>query len=872
MSQAELTPMLRQYRAIKDRYPDALLFFRLGDFYELFEADAEVAARELEIALTAREAGKGHRMAMCGVPYHSVEGYLSRLVARGYKVALCDQVEDPRVARGVVRREVVRVVTAGTALEPQMLDERRPNYLQALVRDGTVVGLARVEASTGDFSVTEIPGATGDAGPGAPAWQEVLDQLLRDQPVEVLLGPGLPDWLPGRLRALLPGARVAEEAPRLFDAGEAARRLLTHFRTRSLAAFGCEGRRAAVRAAGAALAYLAETQGGSLGQITRLTTRESGQFLVVDAVSQRNLEIVRSLREGSRRHTLLAVLDRTRTAMGARRLADWLLHPLQDLAAINARLDAVQQLVADTLGRQELQEALAGVRDLERLQARVVQGSAGARDLVALRDSLARLPAVREAALRVAGAREGGLLARLAAALDPLEDMAALLARALADDPPAGLREGGLIREGFDPHLDELRRASREGKAWVAGLEARERERTGIRSLKVGFNKVFGYYLEVTRPNLSLVPPDYERRQTLANAERFVTPELKEMEAKILGAEERSVELEYQLFCQVRHAVAEQTRRIQATADALATLDTLLSLAQVAAENGYVRPEVADDGRIEIEAGRHPVVEQLQREEPFVPNDVRIDAGEQQILILTGPNMGGKSTFLRQVALITLLAHAGSWVPARRAHVGLVDRIFTRVGAADDLATGQSTFMVEMSEVAHILHHATARSLILLDEVGRGTSTFDGLSLAWSIVEHIHEVVGAKTLFATHYHELTQLAATLPRVRNFSVAVARTADGIRFLRQIVPGGADESYGIEVAKLAGLPPAVTERAAEILRALEAGGGAGPAGAAGANAVDRGGRLAPAPARSSPRRGRVPPRGQLPLLPPAREGAG
>lgn len=831
-----LTPMLRQYYQIKSEYPGCILLFRLGDFYEMFDEDAKLASRLLDITLTSREVGKGQRIPMCGVPYHSVEGYIAQLIAKGYKVAICEQVEDPRLAKGVVRREVVRVITPGTVLEAGMLKERENNFLAAVTRraagrqrpggSGADVeqesflgsspadyGLAACDLSTGEFICTQIE--------GEQAFTVLRDEISRLSPAELLLEPAFADpaaaWeVEAISKAVSTSVEVLQEPA--MSPSAARRRLLDHFGVESLEGFGCEHLDLAVRASAIVLAYLEETQKGALGQITRLSTYSTGSYMNLDQATRRNLELTRTLRSQERKGSLLWVLDQTRTAMGGRLLRQWIERPLLDPAEIDRRLDAVQDFVDDGELRLGVQESLEAVHDIQRLTGRIAHGSAGGRDLVALKNSLRSIPRLKEL---ITARAKSAALKELGEALDPCDDIRSRIESAIVDDPPVTVTEGGLIRPGYNRDLDELRAASREGKEWIAGLERSERERTGIKSLKIGFNKVFGYYIEVTKPNLHLVPPDYERRQTLAHAERFVTPALKEKEASVLGAEERIVELEYQLFVELRSWVAARAERLQRLSAVLAELDVYASFAEVAVERRYVRPIVDRGDVIEIKAGRHPVVEAMLEAGAFVPNDLRLDP-ETQIILLTGPNMAGKSTYLRQTALIVLMAQIGSFVPADYARIGVVDRIFTRVGASDDLATGQSTFMVEMTEVANILNHATARSLVILDEVGRGTSTFDGLSIAWAVTEylHNHERTRPKTLFATHYHELTELEGILPRVKNYSVAVHQRGKEVIFLRRIVRGGADQSYGIEVARLAGLPPSLIERAREILAQLEA----------------------------------------------------
>ena len=824
--------MLAQYQAIKREHADVILLFRLGDFYEMFGDDAELVADLLSLTLTSREIGKGRRIPMCGVPYHAVERYVARLLAAGHKAAICEQVEDPKQARGLVRREVTRVLTPGTVVEDYLLDERRNNYLAAAVLTDAAPrsadaarsstngewGLAAVDCSTGEFAVTQAGGDRAGAEPGAPVRDALLEELSRIAPAEVVLPAELAqDAAFGELLRQACGCRVSEFAKDDLGLDTPYEILTRHFGTTSLRGFGCEDLPLAIRAAAMALRYLQENQKSALAQIRSLTTYSLSQFMILDAATRRNLELTQSLRDGARANSLLWLLDETATSMGARLLRRWLLSPLLEPAAIHRRLQAAGGLRADALLRASLRDMLRSISDLERLTSRAAAGTANARELVALRDSLARLPQL----ISLLAASECAPLRALADGVDLLADLEQALRAAIADDPPMGVRDGGLIRPGYNAELDELRAANAEGKDWIAALEQSERERTGIKSLKVGYNQVFGYYIEVTRANLAAVPDDYIRKQTMAHAERFITPALKEYEAKVLGAHEKIVELEYELLCDLRRRVAAEAARLQAAAALVATADVLATFAELAAQRGYVMPEVDDGDVIEIKAGRHPVVEKTQTSERFVPNDTRLDCSENQLLIITGPNMAGKSTYLRQVALIVLMAQIGCFVPAAAARIGVVDRIFTRVGASDDLATGQSTFMVEMNETANILHNATARSLIILDEIGRGTSTFDGLSIAWAVAEHIHNHprIGAKSLFATHYHHLNDLEKSLHRVRNYRVAVKEEGDRIIFLRKIVPGGTDRSYGIQVARLAGLPQEVVERAKQVLWSLE-----------------------------------------------------
>ncbi len=803
---AKLTPMRRQYLQFKRQFPDAILLFRLGDFYEAFDEDAEIVARELEITLTSRNVAKGERIPMAGIPHHAAEAYIARLVARGYTVAICDQVgEVPE--KGLVRREVTRVVTPGTVVEPGILPEGRNNFIAALWEDEEAVGIAYAEVSTGEFAVTEIQ--------GRDARRRAREELTRLAPAEILIVGEEGDR--PRPRGPNDPARLTPWPAWRWEEGTAAEALRRHFGVSTLEGFGLRGKPRAVRAAGALLQYLQHTQRELVRNLRSLRTYSLEGYMLLDPQTRRNLELEEGGREGSRRLSLLGILDRTLTPMGARLLRRWVNQPLLDLAALEHRQAGVAALVEDARLREAVRRHLKGLGDLERIANRVLQGIATPRDLVQLRSSLERLP---ELSRLLAGHPD--LAGRWT--LDPCPEVTDRIARALVDDPPASPGQG-IIRPGYSPELDRIHEASRDAREWIAGLEARERERTGIRSLKVGYNKVFGYYIEVTKANLDRVPPDYVRKQTLVNAERFITPELKEYEALVLTAQERVQELEARLFRELLEEVGRHADRILATARALAELDATAALAEVADRKGWCRPTLDEGSRIEIREGRHPVVEEvLEREgRAFVPNDVHLDWETEQIWIVTGPNMAGKSVFLRQVALIVLLAQIGSYVPAESAHIGLVDRIFTRVGAQDDIATGQSTFMVEMVETAHILHHATRRSLIVLDEIGRGTSTYDGMAIAQAVVEYIHSHprLGSRTLFATHYHELTALERTLPRVRNVSMAVAEEEGEVHFLYRVVPGGADRSYGIHVAQLAGLPASVVRRAEELLRRLEAG---------------------------------------------------
>jgi DNA mismatch repair protein MutS len=802
-----LTPMMRQYQEWKRRYPDYLLLFRLGDFYEAFHEDAAVAARTLDIALTSRQKGEG-AIPMAGVPHHALDVYLARLVRAGLKVAICDQVETaPAKGRQLIRREVVRLVTPGTVTEAVLLDGRVNNFLAALWRAADHLGLALVDVTTADFWVGESTDVEG-----------LTEALLLRRPAEVLVPPGIlpDDPLAARLRAA--GAAVtARDAPS-FGLREAEDRLRAHFRVAAVEGLGLPRRGGALRAAGAVLAYLQETQQTPMAHLTRIQTLALDDHLTLDESAARNLELVESLQDRSGVGTLLWAMDRTRTSMGGRLLRQWLLRPLLRPREIGERLDAIAALVEAPALLADLRQALDGIGDLARLASRVALGVATPRDLAGLRATLVPLPALREQAERC----PDPLVRQCAEAVEDLAGLGKTLEAALVDEPPLGIHEGGLIREAWNPALAEVRREVREARAWIAGLEGQERERTGISSLRVRYNRVFGYGIEIPKSQVRSVPEEYVRRQTLVGAERYVTAELREQEAKVLGAEGRMNRLEYELFDELRRGVAGEADRLLRTARAVATLDVLTALAHVARERGYVRPVVDDGGVIDIQEGRHPVLELRTDGARFVPNDLRLASGEVECLVITGPNMAGKSTYMRQVALIVLLAQVGSFVPARSALVGVVDRVFTRIGAQDNLARGHSTFLVEMTETAAILRHATPRSLILLDEIGRGTSTFDGLSIAWAVAEHLHEHrAGAKVLFATHYHELTRLAAELPRVRNVHVAVREWKDDIVFLHRVVPGGTDRSYGIQVARLAGLPGEVVTRARALLREFEQG---------------------------------------------------
>lgn len=801
------TPLMRQYNGIKERYPNALLLFRLGDFYELFFEDAIVASRELQITLTSRNKEKGVAVPMCGVPYHAAEGYISRLIRRGYRVAICDQVEDPRKAKKLVKREVTQVVTPGTATGSQVLEPRDHNYLAAVAESNGAIGLAFADLSTGEFRVTEITGEDRQ--------ERLIEELIRMRPRELLLAPTASVHFSPESDPPITETRLEE----WVFGGEYGERLLKdHFGVVSLAGYGMEGHSLAAGAAGAIFHYIRDTQRGSLFHFDTLRFYQENDSLVLDSATLRNLELIEPLTGGPRHATLLAVLDRCVISLGARKLKSWLLRPSTDAAEIEARLDAVGELSTNTIAREEVRRFLNGIQDLERILGRVSLESANARDLLALKASIEHLPLVRTYLESFNARRYRELHERM----DELIDVHDSLERAIHPEPPALLTEGNLIRAGYHAELDSLREISRNSKQLIAGIETRERERTGINSLKVRFNSIFGYYIEVTRANLHLVPADYQRKQTLVNAERFSTPELKELEAKILDAEERSQTLERELFVEIRRAVGAEARRIRQTAQALSELDVLACFAHLAAERNYRRPEFSDNGEMVIFQGRHPVIEHIMtREEAghFIPNDLYLNPTSDILTIVTGPNMGGKSTYLRQTALIALMMQMGSFVPAERAKLPVFDRIFTRIGASDNLARGRSTFMVEMTETATILNTATPRSLVLLDEIGRGTATFDGLAIAWAVVEHLLMHTRARTLFATHYHELTELEDLLPGIRNYHVSVKESGSNIIFLRKVEPGSADKSYGIEVARLAGLPAHVIDRAREVLKRHE-----------------------------------------------------
>ena len=795
-----LSPMMQQYLQIKEQYPDTILFFRLGDFYEMFFDDAKLVSQELELTLTGRDCGLSERAPMCGVPFHAVETYLQKLIAKGYKVAICEQMTDPALAKGLVEREVTRVVTPGTVIESNMLEDRRANYILSICFRRNLAGCALCDVSTGEFYLYQIHDVR----------TSLSDELARIDPSEVIVNDlaTFAQLEPERRRF---ASAVEEEA---FGYAAASKCMRAHF-GKTIEEMGFADERAAVCAAGALLKYLTDTQKNALAHIVTAKAYDNQRYLALDRVALRNLELTETTRGKARKGSLLWILDRTRTAMGSRLLRTWIERPLLDQAEIEKRLDAVEALMQNPMAADTLRDHLENVHDVERLLSRIAYEAINARDCLALCATLETVPLIRACAPDF----DAPLIRETLEALDPMPEMADTLQRAISPEAPLSVRDGGMIASGFSDELDELRDISAHGKQYLSEMEQAEREKTGIKNLKIGYNRVFGYYIEVTKSFYDLVPYNYVRKQTLANAERFITEELKELEGKILGAEENAIRLEYRLFCEIREQLKDLLPRLQCTAQALKTLDALLSLAQVAAERDYVRPTMNDEGRYDIVDGRHPVVEDSIGREGFVPNDTHLD-GDHRVMIITGPNMAGKSTYMRQVALIVLMAHMGSFVPAQSADIALTDRIFTRIGASDDLYGGQSTFMVEMSEMATILKFATPKSLLILDEVGRGTSTFDGLSIAWAAVEHIAgEKCGARTLFATHYHELSELEGSLPGVVNYRITAKEQGEDVIFLRKIVPGGADRSYGVAVAKLAGLPKGLIARARQIMARLE-----------------------------------------------------
>lgn len=803
---SELTPMMQQYMKTKEDYPDCILFYRLGDFYEMFFDDAIKVSKELELTLTGKSCGLSERAPMCGVPYHAVDGYLNRLVSKGYKVAICEQMEDPATAKGLVKRDVVRIVTPGTNLDTQSLDETKNNYIMSVVYIADRYGLSAADVTTGEYFMTEIDSS-----------EKLFDEIFKFMPSELICNEAF--YMSGLdfndLRERL-GITIYTLDGWYFDDALCKNVLKEHFHTETMKGLGTADYEFGTVAAGALLLYLRETQKtASLSQLSKLSVYTTGAFMLLDSSTRRNLELCETLREKQKRGSLLWVLDKTKTAMGARTLRKYIEQPLISKTAIVRRQKAVEELKTQAIARDEIREYLSPVYDLERLASKITYQSANPRDIISFKNSLSMLPHIKY----ILGEMKAPLLRELHERLDPLKELCQLAGQAIMDDPPIAMKEGGIIKDGYNEEVDKLRHAKSDGKEWLAQLELKEREKTGIKNLRIKYNKVFGYYLEVTNSFKNMVPDYYIRKQTLANAERYIIPELKELEDTILGAEDKLFSLEYQLYCEVRESIAAEVVRIQNTAKAVAELDALASMALVAQQNNYVCPKMNEKGIIDIKEGRHPVVEKMIPNNLFITNDTYLDDKKKRISIITGPNMAGKSTYMRQAALIVLMAQIGSFVPAASADIGIVDRIFTRVGASDDLASGQSTFMVEMTEVANILRNATSKSLLILDEIGRGTSTFDGLSIAWAVIEHISgRLLGAKTLFATHYHELTELEGKIDNVNNYCIAVKEKGDDIIFLRKIVKGGADKSYGIQVARLAGVPETVTNRAKEIVEEL------------------------------------------------------
>ncbi len=799
---SQLTPMLKQYMGIKGAYPDAVLFYRMGDFYEMFFDDAVIASRILGIALTARGTLNGEKVPMCGVPHHASRSYIAKLVAEGRKVAICEQTEDPKTSKGIVKREVTRVVTPGSLVDERDMDEKSNLYMAAVAEQDGKYGLAHVDLSTGEFRLTEVAGLSA-----------LLDEMSRIDPAEVLVPENELSGINNRLSDYR--LEYLEKGP--YALGKAEELLKEQLGVKSLVGFGCQEMTAGISAAGALVYYLRETQKGRPEHIKEIVTYHTGDFMFLDGATCAHLELQKTMRRQSVKGSLFHILDKTVTPMGSRLLKKWIVYPLINIDRVRERLGAVSFFRDDPMLRERIIEALSDIYDLERLRGRIAMNRANARDLLALKTSLMKLPAIRQALINSTST----LLSAYAQKMDTLQDIGRWIEAAIHEEPPVSIKEGGIIKEGYDDSLDELIKLSRDGKSWIADFAAAEQKRTGISSLKVGYNKVFGYYIEISKANLHLAPLDYIRKQTLVNGERYITEDLKAREQQVLGAEEKRVELEAVIFERIRKQIALENHRIKETAELIAAIDVFAGLAKTAELNDYACPEVHEGTEIEIVDARHPVIEQTVRDEDFVPNDIRMDSREQQVLIITGPNMAGKSTILRQTALTILMAQIGSFVPASKAVIGVVDRIFTRVGASDDLAKGQSTFMVEMNETANILRHATPRSLVVLDEIGRGTSTYDGLSIAWAVAEALHDLgdKGVRTLFATHYHELTELVATKQRVKNFNIAVREWNDQIIFLRKLVPGGTSRSYGIQVARIAGLPEPVLKRARQILDHLE-----------------------------------------------------
>ena len=803
---AELTPMMQQYQKTKEQYKDCILFYRLGDFYEMFFDDAIVASRELEITLTGKNCGQEERAPMCGIPYHAVDGYLNKLVSKGYKVAICEQLEDPKLAKGIVKRDVIRIVTPGTNLSIQALEENKNNYLMCIAFFNGRIGLSIADVTTGDYYLTEVEDS-----------KKLYDEIIRYSPSEIICNDAF--FVCGMdvedLKTRL-GITISSLEPHFFDEDRCKKILMTHFHVNTMMGLGIEDFSSGTIAAGALLQYLYDIQKTALEHFTHIYPYLTSRYMLLDSATRRNLELTETLREKQKRGSLLWVLDKTKTAMGGRLLRNYIEQPLIDKVEMEDRLNAVEILTKNPVERDELREYLNPVYDLERLLGKVSYKTANPRDLIAFRNSMEMLPPIKV----VTSGLQDKMLNQISEEIDGLQDIYDLIDSSIVEEAPLTVREGGMIKEGYDETIDALRHAKTEGKDWLAQLENEDKERTGIKNLRIKYNKVFGYYFEVTNSYLSLVPDDFIRKQTLTNAERYTTPRLKELEDTILNAEDKLVTLEYDKFCEIRDYIASQIERIQKTAKAIAKLDVFASFSLVAEQNHYVRPTLNEKGLIDIKDGRHPVVEKMIEHDLFISNDTYLDNGKHCISVITGPNMAGKSTYMRQSALIVLLAQIGSFVPAKSANIGIVDRIFTRVGASDDLASGQSTFMVEMNEVANILRNATSKSLLILDEIGRGTSTFDGLSIAWAVIEHIAntKLLGAKTLFATHYHELTELEGKMNNVNNYCIAVKEKGDDIVFLRKIVKGGADKSYGIQVAKLAGVPDMVIDRAKEIVNQL------------------------------------------------------
>ncbi len=802
-----VTPMMQQYLDMKEQYKDCILFFRLGDFYEMFFKDAEVASRELEITLTGKDCGLEERAPMCGVPFHAADTYISRLINKGFKVAICEQVEDPALAKGLVKREVIRIVTPGTVVDSSMLDEKKNNYLLSIYRNKLYFGIAAVDVSTGEFSKTKVTFGN--------TLNKLIDEIAKFSPSEIITNNELykDDALSSMLRKRF-GAYISSFEDEYFEDKYSCKKLKDKFKDIEINETSYDYSN---NAAGALLEYLEQTQKVNLEHIQTLNSYSMEEYMIIDASTRRNLELCETMREKQRKGTLLWVLDRTMTSMGGRTLRKWVELPLINLEDINDRLNSVAEFKDKFMLRMELRELLKRVYDIERLMGKIILGNANCRDLIALKNSIGQIPYIKN----ILGDCCADFNIIKNSQLDPLDDIFELIEASISEDSPVSVKEGGIIKAGYNEEVDKYREATTKGKGWIAELESTEREKTGIKNLKIGFNRVFGYYIEVTKSNYAQVPEGYIRKQTLANCERYITQELKEIEESVLGAEEKVIDLEYKIFIEIKEQIAASVKRIKSSATALSELDAVISLSEVADRENYCMPEISDDMLIEINEGRHPVVEKTIDSGSFVPNDTIIDDDENRLAIITGPNMAGKSTFMRQVALIVLMAQIGSFVPATSAKIGIVDRIFTRVGASDDLSSGQSTFMVEMSEVANILKNATGRSLLILDEIGRGTSTFDGLSIAWSVIEYISdaEKMGARTLFATHYHELTELEGKLTGIKNYYIAVKEKGDDITFLRKILRGGADDSYGIQVAKLAGVPQPVIDRAKEILAELD-----------------------------------------------------